>query len=186
MKFIIGLFIFNALVLGLNFAILLTGGIPRNKGEKFDRIMIGKKIYTVERFAVGVSTSVLGTSLLLAWIYFMLIGRQSFIAQFNQLIIHVTLQLITSLSMIVAGVGIFAQWRRNKGIFLASTALLSISMIEAIVYYGPRGHGNPMVMYMIGMLTLVVGGGYTMAAYLLGRLIHNYDERLPEAEKELL
>lgn len=70
MYFLIGLFIFTVAVIGMNFCFLLIGGTPFHKGEEFAPVKLGKKTYTVERFAVAVSTSVFGASWLVAWFYF--------------------------------------------------------------------------------------------------------------------
>jgi hypothetical protein len=183
MYFLIGLIIFNVLVLGANFCFLLIGGTPWHKGDEFSPVHMGKRTFTVERFAVGVSTSVFGISWLFAWAYFLIVGWDSFMAQFNSLFLHVALQFVASAGLMLAGVSIFRQWERSKGIFLTSMGLLVGSIVLAIAVYGPQGHGSQMFMYLIGAWTLVVGGYFTTAVYLLDRLVQNSDEKLPESEK---
>lgn len=180
MYFLIGLFIFTVAVIGMNFCFLLIGGTPFHKGEEFAPVKLGKKTYTVERFAVAVSTSVFGASWLVAWFYFLFTGWDSFVSQFDSLIFHVVLQLIASLALIFAGVGLFKKWKRRKGIFLIGMAALFVSVIIAMVVYGARGHGEPIFMYLLGAWTLVVGGFLTVATYLLDRLLHEWDEQLPK------
>lgn len=182
MNFLIGLIIFNVLVLGANFCFLLIGGTPWHKGEESASVHLGKRTFTVERFSIGVTTSVLGISWLAAWVYFMIVGWDSFLTKFDTLIFHVALQFLASIGLIISGVATFRQWKLSKGIFLSSMGLLTGSIFIAIAIYGPRGHGNPVFMYLIGAWTLIVGGYLTTATYLLGRLVHKYDEQLPEVE----
>lgn len=171
MNFIIGLIIFNVLVLGANFCFLLSGGPPWRKGEEYEPIRMGGKSFSVEKFAVGVSTSVIGFSWLVAWGYFLAVGWNSFLAQIETLWFHVATQFLASAGLVVAGYAIFRQWKRSTGIFLASMGLLVASVLIALVIYGPRGHGNPAFMYMVGMWTLVVGGYLTTATFLLDKLV---------------
>lgn len=176
MYFVIGLLIFTILVIGANFCFLLIGGTPFHKGAEFAPIKMGTRTYTVEKFAVAVSTSGFGVAWLLAWIYFLITGWSSFSAQLSSLILHVVLQLAASIALIISGVGTFRQWKRSKGLFLTSMATLVGSTGLALLVYGPRGHGEPILMYLIGIWTLVVGGFLTTAVYLLDRLINDWDE----------
>jgi hypothetical protein len=178
MGFMVGLLILNVLVLGANFCFLLIGGTPWQKGEEFAPIHFGKRTYTVERFAVGVSTSVFGASWLIIWFYFLIVGWDSFMAQFSSLVFHVGLQLIASIGLIAAGIAIFKQSKRNKGIFLMSMGTLVISILYAIFMYGPRGHGQPEFMYVVGALTLVVGGFLTTGIYFLDRFVRDSQNNL--------
>ncbi|PIS10780.1 MAG: hypothetical protein COT73_07645 [Bdellovibrio sp. CG10_big_fil_rev_8_21_14_0_10_47_8] len=172
MYFFIGLFIFMALVLGMNFCFLLIGGVPFHKGAEFSPVRVGQRTYTVERFAVGVSTSVFGIGWLASWFYFLISKWSSFMVQFDTLILHVSLQFIASVGLILSGVAIFKQWKRRNGIFLTSMIILFGSIGVAILVYGPRGHGESIFMYLLGMWTLVIGGFLTAGTYLLDRLIH--------------
>jgi hypothetical protein len=180
MYFLIGLFIITVAVIGMNFCFLLIGGAPFHKGEEFAPVKMGKRSFTVERFAVAVSTGVFGAGWLVAWFYFLFTGWDSFIAQVDSLIFHVVLQFVSSIVLIIASVGLFRQWRMCKGIFLIGMATLFVSVGTAIFIYGPRGHGEPVFMYLIGAWTLVVGGFLTTATYLLDRLLHDWDEQLPK------
>ncbi len=184
MNVLIGIIIFNTLVLGINFCFLLVGGPPWHKGPEFEPVKMGKRTYSVERFTVGVSISVLGASWLAAWVYFMIASEQSLAVLLSNHFLHIFLQLVASISMITAGIGIFRQWNRNKGIFLMSMGIFVGSTLFAIFLYGPVGHNtSPMFMYLLAIWTLVFGGIFTTATYLLGRLIHNYDERLTDTER---
>jgi hypothetical protein len=183
MNFVVGLIIFNMLVLGINFCFLLIGG-PWQKGENFQNVKVAKKVYTIERFTVGVSISILGLSYLVVWLYFMFAAAESFSFLLNRHFVHILLQLIASLTMIIAGVGIFRQWRRNKAIFLTSVTILMLSTIFALSFYGPSGHAVPSeLMVAFSLWVFIFGGILTTATYFLGRLIHNYDERLETEDK---
>ncbi len=167
MYFLIGLFIFMTLVIGANFCFLLIGGTPFHKGSEFEPVKMIKRKYTVERFAVGVSTFVFGISWLAAWVYFLMTGWNSFTSQVGSLIFHVVLQLVAAIALTISGVGIFLQWKRSSGIFLTSMAILLFSIGIAIFVYGPHGHGDPLFMYLFGAWTLVIGGFLTTGTYLL-------------------
>ncbi len=180
MEFLIVLLILNAIILGANFSFFLVGGLPFQKDRERAPLHMGKKRYSVERLAVGISTSTLGVSWLVAWVYFMMSRWDSFVIQFDTLLLHVSLQLLAALILILAGIALFGKWKRSRGIFLTSMALLMGSIVLAIAIYGPRGHGSPLFMYLFGMSTLVVGVMFTTAAYLLGRLLHDWDEQLPK------
>lgn len=176
MEILIGLMIVNVLVLGGNFCLLLVGGLPSKSKKEFSPVKMGSRTYSVERFAVGISTSTLGLTWLVAWIYFMTTRWDQFMAQAGALWPHVTLQLFASLGLIVAGYAIFKQWRRYKGIFLTSMGLLVGSLIIAMSMYGPQGHGSMTFMFLLGAWTLVIGGVFTTATFLLDRLVHELDE----------
>ena len=185
MNFLMGLLIFTTSIIILSFCFLLIGGVPwRKKGHDFDPILVGSKNVTIEGFSVAFSTIVIGTSWLLAWIYFMYNGWTRFLSRVDILLfLHVAFQLISALAMIIAGFGIFREWKRHKGFFVVSMGLLLFSNFYAFALYGPVGHGNNVVMYAIGIWVLIFGGLYTSATFLIGRFIHYYDEQLPEDEK---
>lgn len=178
MTFLYGLLIFNMLVLGANFCFLLIGGYPFRRGKEHAPVHFGHKTFSVELFAVGISVSVLGLSWLVAWVYFLVQGWDSFVAQFNFLLLHVVLQFLSAVALMVAGIAIFRKWRRFKGIFLTSMATLIGSIFLALLVYGPTGHGESVFMYLFGVWTLVVGGVFTTAVYFLDRLLHDWDENL--------
>lgn len=173
MYFLTGLLIFTILIIGSNFCFLLIGGTPFDEGPEFAPVKVGKRTYSVQKFAVAVSTSVFGVSWLLAWVYFLIAGWTSFALQFNSLLLHVGLQLVAGIALVISGVSIFRQWKRSKGLFLTSMAILVGSTGTAIIVYGPRGHGEPMFMYLIGIWTLVMGGYLTTAVYILDRLVND-------------
>jgi phosphate starvation-inducible membrane PsiE len=173
MYFLIGLFIFMTLVIGLNFIFLLIGGTPFHKGAEGEAIRSGKRTYTVEKFAVGVSTGAFGLCWLAAWFYFLITGWDSFILQFESLIFHVVLQFFVSLGLITASIGIFRQWKKSKNVFLVSMVTLIVSLVIAILVYGSRGHGDPIFMYLLGLWTLVIGGFFTTGVFALDRLVNS-------------
>jgi hypothetical protein len=177
MAFMIGLMVFTVLLIGANFCFLLIGGFPWQKGEEFAPVHLGNRTYTVEKFAVGVSTSVFGATWFAAWTYFLIIGWDSFIPQVSTLIFHVALQFFAAVGLIVSGIGIFMQWKRSKGIFLSSMGILVGSILLAITIYGPRGHGSSVFMYLLAAWTLVVGGFLTTGTYFLDRFTHSSKEQ---------
>ncbi|MGE3974543.1 MAG: hypothetical protein AB7F59_08470 [Bdellovibrionales bacterium] len=183
MYFLIGLFIFTMLVIGINFCFLLVGGTPFHKGVEFAPVKVGKRTYTVERFAVGVSTTTFGVAWLAAWFYFLVTGWNPFLTQIQSLLFHVVLQLIAGIALVTSGIGIFKQWRRSKGVFITSMGLLIGSLGIAMAVYGPRDPGDTTFMYLFGMWTLVVGGFLTIATYLLDRLMHEWDEQATDVSK---
>jgi hypothetical protein len=185
MNIFVGVMIFNMLVLGMNFCFLLVGGTPWHKGPEFEPVKLGKRTYTIERFTVGVSVTTLGISWFIAWFYFVLSSDKSISVLLSSHFLHISLQFATSIIMIVAGIGIFKQWSKNKGIFLTSMSLFVGSTLFSLFNYGFVGHGNitPVFMYLLTIWTLVFGGFLTMAVYLLGRMIHDWDERLSEEER---
>jgi hypothetical protein len=182
MYFVIGLIIFMMMMFGINFCFVLIGGTPFHKGEEFAPVTKGKRTYTVQRFAVAVLTSTFGAVWLAAWVYFIVTGWDSFVPQFNSLLLHVVLQFVASITLIVAGIATFKQWKRSKGLFLSSMGILVGSVVIAISMYGPRGHGEPLFMYLLGAWTLIMGGFLTTAIYLLDRLLSNGAEPSPEVQ----
>jgi hypothetical protein len=163
------------IVVGANFCFLLIGGTPFQKEKEYGPVKIGKKTYTVEIFAVGVSTFVFGICWLVAWFYFLITGWSSFMLQIDNLIFHVILQLVAAVALIVSGLGIFRQWNKSNEIFKTSMAILLSSVGIALVVYGPMGHGDSIFMYLFGMWTLAVGGFLSTGTYLLNRLMHGHE-----------
>jgi hypothetical protein len=172
MSFFMGLMIINFLVLGANFCFLLVGGTPWKKGEETDPVQLGRRSYSVEIFSVGVTTSVLGVSWLVAWFYFLSTGWDSFIGQVNSLLLHVILQLAAALGLILAGVAIFRKWKSFKPIFFTSMGVLVGSLLMSLFFYGARGHGEPVFMYLIAAWTFAIGGILIIAVLLLDRMVH--------------
>lgn len=157
--------------MGLNFCFLLIGGTPFQKSkEEFPTITAGKRKFSVERFTVGVATIAFGFGLTVAWIYFMILGWDSFITQASILLPHVLTQLFAGIALFTAGLGIFRQWRRSNGIFWTAMGLLLLSLVLAFLLYGPRGHGEPTFMYLFGAWIFVIGGFFTTAVFLLDRI----------------
>lgn len=174
MYFLIALFFLSTLIIGANFCVLLIGGLPFRGGKEFAPLKIGDRIYSVERLSVGVSTIVFGVSWLIAWFGFIAISWDSFILQFSTVIFHVVLQLAASLGLIIAGVGIFKQWQNSKGLFLLSMVTMVGSIGVAILLHGPSGHGEPNLMYLFGIWTIVVGGVFTVIIYFIDRFKNNF------------
>jgi hypothetical protein len=58
--------------------------------------------------------------------------------------------------------------------------MLFASVGIAITIYGSSGHDEPILTYLLGIGTLVVGGFPTVAAYLLNGLVDECDEQLPK------
>lgn len=179
MYFVFGLIIFMMLVFGINFCFVLIGGTPFHKGQEFEPVTKGKRTYTVQRFAVAVLTSTFGAVWLAAWLYFIVTGWDSFVPHFNSLLLHVALQFVASIALIVAGFATFRQWKRSTDLFLSSMGILVGSILIAIAMYGPRGHGEPLFMYLLGAWTLIMGGFLTTAIFLLDRLLNNGADPLP-------
>lgn len=176
MYFLMGLMIVTMLVVGANFCVLLIGGHPFRQAKESAPIGIGNKSYSVERFAIGVSTSVFGISWIVAWAYFLSTGWSAFSSNFGFLFWHVLLQFLAALGLLLSGIGIFKKWKRSTGLFLGSMGLLVFSVGVAIAIYGPSGHGEPVFMYLFGMWTMVVGGVFTTAVLLLEKLVRGVDE----------
>ena len=164
------------LVLGANFCFLIIGGTPLKKEGEQERIHMGHKTYSPQRFAVGVSILVLGVSWLAAWFYFLISGWNSFLASLSSLLPHVSLQFISSILLIIAGIGVFKKWKHNRGFMLSSIGVLLFSIIIAITMYGPEGHGSPMFMYLFAIWTFVVGGVFTTGTYFLDRLVNDWEK----------
>lgn len=183
MYVLIGIIILTMAALGINFCFLMVGGPPWHKGEEHEPVKIGNRTYSIERFSVGVSVSVLGLGWLGVWLYFMITGWDSFTAQLSGLLFHVLLNLAVALSLIFAGIATFRQWKRHKGVLLASLALLMGSILLSIAVYGARGHGTPIFMWLFAAWTFVVGGIFTLATYVMGRLFHYYDERISPGDR---
>ena len=179
MAFLIGVMLFMILVVGLDFSVLLIGGIPFKSGAEFDRIHIGRRAYTVPRFVMGVSTTALGLCWLVVWGYFLIRGWDSFTFQFNFLIYHVLLQLFVSVLLLLSGIAIFRKWPRRIGLFLTTMGVLLVSVVMALRVYGPTGHGSPFFMYVFGVWSLAIAALLGAAAFLFEKLIYDIDERLP-------
>ncbi len=176
MYFLIGLMIVTVLIIGANFCLLLSGGGPFRRSKEFAPIGIGNRTYSIERFVMGVSTSAFGLSWLVAWFYFLSVGWTAFTANMSFLLWHVILQFLAATGLLVAGIGIFRNWKRSTGLFIGSMGLLVVSVGVAIVVYGPQGHGEPMFMYLFGVWTFVVGGVFTTAVLIFDRLANEVGE----------
>ena len=183
--FLFSLLVIISLILAANFCFLLIGRPFWQKGGEFKPIKLGQKSFTSEKFAVGVSTGVIGLGWLVAWFYFMFIQGESFVNHFRSLWFHVLLQLVASVALIVASVAIFLKWPNRKKLFFVAMGTLVASIFIALVTYGPRGHGEPIFMYLIGVWTLVVGVAFTAGVYFFDYLVHEYEDEKSSDRKSL-
>lgn len=175
MYFLSALFIIASLIIGVSFCILLITGTPFRSGKEFELIRSGHKAYTVERFTVGISTSVLGISWLIAWIYVLSQPWAPFKIEFEALSLAILTQLVASVGLLVAGVGIFRRWRKRKGIYLTSLVLMISSILISSLIYVPSQSPRSDLIYFFGGLTLVIGGFFTAAVYFVDRFNHNFE-----------
>ena len=176
MNFLVGLLIFNMLVLGLNFCFLLIGGISDRTNEEFPHVILKSRDFTVEKFSLGVLTATLGLSWLAAWLYFIITGWESFLEEVLMLSWHVGLQFVVGVSLTLSGVGVFLQWKRSSALLITSTVLLVLGTVLPLIIFGPSGHGGPTFMYLFSIWTLVIGGFFALAIFILDRYL------LPEKE----
>lgn len=175
MYFLSGLFIIACLVLGASFCVLLITGTPFRNEREFGSLLTGHKTYTVERFTVGISTSILGTAWLVAWIYILSQPWAPLKVEFEPLSLAILSQIVASVGLLVAGVGIFRKWRRRKGIYLASMVLMISSILISALIYVPVQSPRSDLIYFFGVLTLVIGGFFTAAVYFVDRFNHNFE-----------
>ncbi len=177
MEFYLGLFILSMTFLGMNFCFVLVGGLPWHKGEEFEPVKIGKKSFTVEMFAVGTSIFVLGATGMAAWLHMGFFEGKEFLTVFYEYPLYMSLQFMTAVAMMSAGVGIFRQCKRYKGIFLTSIGILMFGMFVAFL---SGGHRPPAPMMLVAICTLIVGTFFTTVLYTIGRFLSTYDEQLVE------
>lgn len=185
MDFLIGTMIFMSLVLGAAFCFLLAGEASAVKRSELSpaRVPRKRRSFSKERLTLGASTSLLGICWLTAVTYFLTIRWESFLAQFDSLIVHVSLQFLTSLALVAAGISAFGYMRGFKTVYFSSMALLVGSSLLALGVQGPIGHGTSTFMYLFTAWVLGIGAVFTTGAFLLDRKIRSYEgQSIPDQE----
>ena len=181
MALLFGLFIIMALILGANFCFLLIGDNPFQKNHKIDTQKIVRLSYSVEKFTVGITTIVFGLSSLALWVYFLIVGRESFYTQNSLLISHIGLQFISVIVLIFSGIGIMRNWKKSKAVFLISMAVLFMSIGISVYIFGPSEQSEPLFMYLLSLLILVIGGFLTLGTYFFDKFIYGYYQKTRQA-----
>jgi len=92
-----------------------------------------------QKFAGGFS-ALFGVLMLGAWIYFFIRGQESLMRSFGFLATHVTLELISSLALIVGGVAMFRGLSRAPAIMMTAYAILIFTQVLSLSVHGSAGH----------------------------------------------
>lgn len=174
MSFFIVLFIFLAVLLGANFCILLAGGIPFKKGVDFKILKFGKRYYSDEMFAIGVSIFVFGAGWLSTLIYLLATGWDAMANHLDSIIVHVVLQFASAVALVISGVAIFAKWKRRKELFLTSAVILFGSLAISLFAVGPKGNDDATFLYHFGLLSFVAAGFLSVGTFLLDRVVKSF------------
>jgi hypothetical protein len=180
MFFLLALMFINMVVLGVSFCIMIIGNFPGDERREFAPILIGNRKYALHRFMIGVATSVLGMSWLVAKIYYYFAQPQTAASDWTTLTFNIVLPALASMGLLLAGWALLHQWKRNKAIFMGSSGFLVASALFSILLYRtvPRD-GLVTVMYVVDAWTMIVGGAFTTSVFFTERLIRGYDERRP-------
>jgi len=184
MEFIVGLLVFDILLLGAGFCFMLARAPESSAVGAKIFLRFHHRNYTVERLVAGAAIAVIGLSWLVAWSYLSITSWTLITHSINNVFFHLTLQMAAGIMMIVAGVAIFKQWPRSQTFFMTSIVLLFVGVLAAVPFYNVQNQTGSSYIYFIGAHLLVVGGVFTLGTYVLGQLVHEYDERAPEKEKE--
>ncbi len=179
MYFLMGLFALTVLIIGINYCVLLIGGVPFQSGAEFKNIKFGHKTYTVERLTVIVSSFIFGLSGFFVWTHFLFTKWDSIFYIDRSLILLIALHYVASIALVTSSIGLTLQWRiRTKMFWISMGALLTscLGLILALSCHGERC--EPMFLYLFSASALVIGGFLATVTYLLDGWLHIWDERL--------
>lgn len=148
---------FMIIIVFINFVFLLVGSRSKMRKQTEEvLIRIGSSSYSLEKFVIGVSTSVFGIVWFFAWMYFLSNNWNSFWSQRSWLSLHVALQLLTSIILFFSGVSVFREWKGSRGLFLFGMLLLIGSVAIALLIYSSHASEGQLYMYLLAGLTLVL------------------------------
>jgi hypothetical protein len=128
-----------------------------------------------QKFA-GAFSLTLGIVMAAAWAYFMVTGWTSFWNQPTTLSIHVLTELLSSVMLVAAGIGMLRSWSRGPALFMIANGSLLFTTMLALTAYGMTGH--PFLMNGITIFLVIV------SVYMVG-LVYGWEHfvlRLDEPE----
>ena len=167
-------------ILGANFAVAFM--VARARQKEYEPVILFGKYLPVEVFTVGVTICGFGVMWLLMWIYFLVSRFDSFAFKMSYLIPHVVVQLITALALITGGLATLMKWKRWRGVYLTSIAVLVGSMALSIGVYGQTGHGIPFLMYVFSVWTFVIAGALTAELFVMDRMTKENFGQIPTGQ----
>ncbi len=105
--------------------------------------------------AAGIFAVILGSSMLGQWNMFYLSGNiPELKTEPVYFAFHITLEVITALILIAAGIGLLKEWKWGKNLFLIGMGMVFYAMVNAAGYFAQQGK----VMFIVVFAALVVAG----------------------------
>ncbi len=141
-----------------------------------------RKELETPRLLAGFFSLALGTVMLSAWIYLLKTGWHSFRAQAALLSSHVITELLSALSLMLAGIAMLRAWSRGPALFMIANGFLLFTTLFALTTYGNQGH--PFLMNGIAILLTVVSLDLVGLVYGWEHFVLHLDQPEPESEDE--
>ncbi len=173
---------FSAAFIGLVnllYFIVVVKGHPLHPQAQ-DRVRVNGMKITSEKFAAGVLIYFLGAVSLVSWVYFMLIGFDSFRERPLSLLPHVGLQLGAALLMIISGHAVLHSWRRHTSLFFLSLLVVVGASLASIFFQG--GQANSFEMHVFSTFVQLMGSVFSAAVFAAG-MIFGEESNLNETDQ---
>ena len=145
-----------------------------SEGKKYGGASAPKKF-------AGTFSLALGLIMLGAWIYLITTGWAAFLTQAEALSIHVLTELISAVTLIVAGVAMLRNWSRGPALLMIANGVLLFTTMLTLASYGATGH--PFLMNGIAILLVIVSVYLVGLVYGWEHFVLHLDEQRPHEKK---
>lgn len=132
-----------------------------------------KGVVSDEHIMISATTIVFGTIWIATWIYYLTVNWSRFVSRFDTLALHVGLQLLTGVLLIITGLGLYRRWAQRQIVYYSAMIVLFISSFVSLFFYGPQKEEEMSLMFVLGFLTFVVAGGFTLALHTIDKIGRN-------------
>jgi len=140
---------FTVLMIGIVLIFVIISSLIFAYSKKQDRKTISKS----QKLAGSLTLS-LGLIMMFFWSYFVMTGWSSMMMKIDKLLPHVILQLVTAMSLFLAGIGTLRGWSRGPALLVTSAGILIFTMILSFINYGTMGH--PMTMNAVATVVTLI------------------------------
>jgi hypothetical protein len=128
-------FTLNGILLGVTLAIVFTLftvlsfiGTKNKKGKS-----TFKDGSSLPRKVAGTFGLVLGSIMLVMWLYYFFQGRESFMSHFTTVVTHAGTMLLSSIALLLGSYAMLRHWKRGPAMLMTAIGTLMFSVFLALI-----------------------------------------------------
>lgn len=163
--------IVGLILLGGIFCIALVGGTPWSNGNERKMVAFGDRKLTVSQASLGLILIISGVFWLVTWFYLLIAYGADIYGQWDARAVHYFFQMPISLVLLFSGIAILRQWKRWRGAYLISVALLFLSLANSLSLVPTDDPIKAIFRYILPAITLAIVGGVALFVYIIIRVL---------------